>query len=398
MTARQLDELLRGWEDDLAAMTANLTALYEHPVYVTLAGTLHQPPAALAGRSRAEADAAVGRVRALVVHAAELRRVVDEARRLRAGAGFFAPNALAEAETLLNGESLRIEEPDDEAAPDHRSLLAGPAAPRRVRPRDLLARMETEFARARGVILAIDAAWQDAGGAEATEALARCETLLPGADGAPAFARRLDEARALVAARREQHRLDPLGSIAADPGPTLRALEADLRAAAARREECRAGIAAGRAWLQAAAERHARAAALLAERDEKTVDPANAPLPATGVLGPLGDWLEKLAANAGRGAWEAVNRALPAWRAQAANFDAAVLAAETQARSILAERLELRGRLDALQAKAAAAGHAEEPARAARLTAARQLLHARPTPMPEARARVEAYRAASYAR
>lgn len=375
-------------------MTANLTALYEHPVYVTLAGTLHQPPAALTGRSHAEADAAVGRVRALVVHAAELRRVVDEAKRLRAGAGFFTPNALAGAETLLDGESLRIEE-SDEAAPGHRSLLDGPTAPRRMRPRDLLARMETEFAHARGVILAIDAAWQDAGGADAAEALARCEALLPGGEEDAALSRRLGEARALVAARREQHRQDPLGT-AADPAPILRALETDLRAAAARREECRAGIAAGRAWLRSAAEYHARAAALLAERDEKTSDPANVPLPAANLLGPLCDWLEKLAAGVTRGSAEAVGRALPAWRAQAANFDAAVLAAETQARAILAERLELRGRLDAFHAKAAAAGRAEEPALAARLTAARQLLHARPTPMPEARVRVEAYQAAFY--
>ncbi len=61
--------------------------------------------------------------------------------------------------------------------------------------------------------------------------------------------------------------------------------------------------------------------------------------------------------------------------------------------ALLDERLELRGRLDALTAKAAGCGLAEDPLLAVDAQSARALLYRRPTPLEEARQLVARYQA-----
>lgn len=107
----------------------------------------------------------------------------------------------------------------------------------------------------------------------------------------------------------------------------------------------------------------------------------------------LADWQQRLQQKYDAGLRDPLRIGLRRWRAEA---DAA-LQAEQQSygayRTALALRQELRGRLDALRAKARARGCAEEPSLLQRGQQADTLLHSRPTPLRQAQQLVAQYEA-----
>ncbi len=287
------DAGVRRGADDLAAAAAGVTALYEHPAYRRLAGDAQRPGCALTGVSRAAADAAVARVRAL----------------------------LAGYETLESTGAEEIIWPEDAEA------VAA-----------LLDAMTAGAQSARATLDAFEEAWRDL--PELLDACAsRCAALGDPAD----IAAQLAELRGTAEA-------DPLGAMAALRDKITPAIERweETRAVVL------AALEQAAARLAALAGQHAAAAARVAERDARLSDPESTALPAAAAVPDLGDWREKLARSAAAGKWSAVQKALAAWTQRAEALEGEIRAAAAQAESALAERQQLRGWLRALDAKAGA--------------------------------------------
>src|SRR5262249_47826299 len=126
---------------------------------------------------------------------------------------------------------------------------------------------------------------------------------------------------------------------------------------------------------------HQQATAALAESQVKVVTQASPPPPMTEeTLEALAQWLQRLERTWAEGRWAPVQVGVQNWLARAQ----ACLVGEEQVaaacRAPLELRQELRGRLQALKAKAVACGLAEEATLVSLAEQATQLLYTRPTP------------------
>ena len=101
--------------------------------------------------------------------------------------------------------------------------------------------------------------------------------------------------------------------------------------------------------------------------------------------------LAALDALAAAGHWALISPRLADWSRRARERIAALRDAAARNTAMLATRNELRGRLDAYQAKAARRGLAEDPSLAALAERARAALYTAPCDLGAARAAVNAY-------
>jgi hypothetical protein len=151
------------------------------------------------------------------------------------------------------------------------------------------------------------------------------------------------------------------------------------------------------ALTQRLADAHALAgqlaeAARAAAAAEQDVDGRFADTVIAVVSGPdLRPDLAALDALAAAGHWALISPRLADWSRRARERIAALRAAATRNAEMLASRNELRGRLDAYQAKAARRGLAEDPALAPLAERARAALYTAPCELEAARAAVNAY-------
>jgi hypothetical protein len=115
---------------------------------------------------------------------------------------------------------------------------------------------------------------------------------------------------------------------------------------------------------------------------------------AASVIDELKRWLERLKAALRQDRWRAVRVGFDNWKAQVdARLSECRIVASENAR-LVNRRLELRGLLDSLRAKAVNTGLAEDEAIAYLYQEAYELLYSRPTPMVRAEKYVSAYLAA----
>ncbi len=104
----------------------------------------------------------------------------------------------------------------------------------------------------------------------------------------------------------------------------------------------------------------------------------------------LGPWLERLRVTAGTD-WRAAVNGLVAWRRLAEGISATAEQVRAANRAPLDRRNELRGLLDALAVKAAAAGRAEDPDLSASHERARSLLYVAPCDLDAAAVAVDGF-------
>ena len=121
---------------------------------------------------------------------------------------------------------------------------------------------------------------------------------------------------------------------------------------------------------------------------------AAAPLSAAGGLRHLAGELTALEALAAADQWPALAARLPAWYARVQATTAAASAVRERGRALLAHRDELRGRLDAYQAKAQAYGLSEDTELAQLAELAHRALYTAPCDLTAAGQQVSAYAAA----
>jgi hypothetical protein len=277
-----------------------------------------------------------------------------------------------------------------------RGLLGAGQVSTTCTPAELLAAMEAAFATAVGVATRAGDVWHRllpaaadaAGRLEAVRRLARAAgaatATLAEAD------RRLGEFTAALAA-------DPLGcdetALAAartliDRADAERTSAGELREALTRRlADAHALVEEVAAAEHAAAAAARNAAGRFADADITVVD------------GPdLRPDLAAVAALAAAGHWSLISPRLAEWTRHAGQRLAAARDAAARNTGLLTARSELRGRLDAYQAKAVRRGLAEDPGLAPLAEAARTALWNAPCDLDAARAAVNAYQDAVAAR
>ena len=375
MTLLELDAVLAAWNDRLAAIADNLLELQAEPAYQALAGTAGT--AQITGVTAARVRPALAAIPTIYVHFGLLRSAVDRATAIRRTlpAIFGAEQKIAELQHLLYDRSITLPATDVPLA--QRTLLTGTQHSDCVTAEDLLKRMMQSFAQAKDAVLAVSRAWSDLA-AELDLTEARMRRLGANAD-----------ADRMLAETRGRILTDPLGALdylARQVGPTLAQAEQKLAAMEQIEHALRQAHAQWTALLHLHYESLSAAAdcaARFAQIPATPLDPDK--------LEALRVWLDRLEARRADGSPAALAVGLKNWTATADAYARQAQSICTAYQAARESRRELRGRLDALKAKARVYGLAELVALASAAQQAEALLAERPIHLPRVAAAVTGY-------
>ena len=395
MTLQEIDEALAAWNRRLTAMADNLMSLQSESTYRVLTGSGGAAKVQIAGETAARVEPALAAMRAIFEQFGVLHATIDRAAKIRESlpALFGGDEKIAEIHHLLFGRS--VEPPAVDVPFAHRTLLSGAPSPQRLTLEELLAPMMRAFADARDSVLAVDRAWQEiavrVGRAE--EQIQQLDTRAQSAGCAPGSgaAVALASASAVLAQSNEQLRVDPLGAMArfhSQVEPSFARLR-DLVEAA---ERAHGELQRAHIVVESLAAVHREALEAAAEAKAKIAPNKALPQPvAEEKLTRLRDWLDQLDRRWSEGAQETVAAGLRNWHDAACVVGKEDAAARDLSRAAVEARRELRGRLEALKAKARAMGVAEQASIAAIATEAESVLASKPTDLERAAAGVAAY-------
>jgi hypothetical protein len=386
MTFEEIDRALASWNQRLAAIADNLLELQSDPTYQVLTGSGATTPLALVGVTATRVLPALKQIETIFHQFSLLQAVIDRAAQLRKDLRpvFGRDQTLREIEALLLGESIQL--PANALSLKDRTLLSGAQGTLAVRPEALLAGMAKAFGEARDAVLLVSGAWD-----ELAREFDTAETQVHGLRAAGLAERPLERAERALATVKERVQSDPIAAREELRGQVLPALAEAVREREARARVRRRMAAAGamleRLWQLereiGAATTARRAKILGADLQPHAVAPAQSES--------LAAWFGRLEARQGDERPETIARGLDNWEAALNKAIQAGVQAMQRECAPLETRSELRGRLDALKAKARVYGVAEDAALAALAVQAEELLYARPTDLARSAAAVEAY-------
>ena len=370
---------LRRLEDAVAAIAANLVDLDDNPARKEL------DRSALTGRTAVAWAEATDALTRLWEGYRLLTEVITRARALHAIRRPSEADRAALAHEVL-GASITLSTSTVPLA--QRGLLGAGQVTTTCTPAELLAAMEASFATAVGVATRAGEVWDLLlpAAAGAVGALAHVRGLTHGSGGTAA----LDEADRRLSRFTAALAGDPLGVAEADL--------AAVRELIARADAERTSATELRETLtQRLADAH-RLAAELAEAAEvarQARDRAADRFPARDVValdaGHLRYDLAAIDALAAAGQWPLISPRLADWSRRARERLTALRDAAARNAGLLADRNELRGRLDAYRAKAMRHGLAEHAVLSPLYDTARAACHTAPCDLTAARAAVNAY-------
>jgi hypothetical protein len=395
MTLQEIDDALTAWNGRLTAMADNLMSLQAESTYKVLTGSGGGSKLDINGVTADRTAIPLGAMRVVFEHFDLLHSTVDRAAKVRSGLPTLFGNEekVAEIDHLLRGKSIEL--PTASLSLEQRTLLSGAQNGQRLTPDELMSKMAKTFAEARDAVLAVDRAWQ-----EIAERVTRAETQIgefearyaatgcgTGSGAAEAF----KASREVLNDLGEMFRADPLGALArmnAQLEPVLGRLRALVEAS----EQAHRATLRARAELERLAGIHSEALTADAEARLKIADCKALPAPVDdGRLNRLRDWLGQLERRWNEGALDTVSAGLRNWQAAAGECAAEDVKARDASRLAVETRRELRGRMEALKAKARAMGVAEQGAISTIATRAESLLAARPTDLAAAGSAVALY-------
>ncbi|GIF15846.1 hypothetical protein [Actinoplanes teichomyceticus] len=373
------DAELARLETAVQAITRNLVELDEHPTRKDLDSR------SLTGRTASEwadASAALGTLwdgyRMLTESITRARLLRGQRRLGDADRARYVHEVLGPS-IVLSTSSVPLAQ---------RGLLGAGQVTATCSPAELLAAMERAFATAVDVVTRAGEAWRMLLPAAAEAAAGLRELRTSGAPGPLG-----DQADRLLGELTAALATDPLG---AEPavldrvGDLIRRAQAERDSAAELRASLTRRLAQARERAdeldragRAAAEAHARVSGRFPEARIATVRRLN-----------LRPDLAAIEALATAGQWALISPRLARWSREAAERLAALQAVTVHNDRLLAERNELRGRLDAYQAKALRHGLGEHPALIPLAERARAGLYTAPCELEQARAAVNAYQEA----
>jgi hypothetical protein len=395
MTLQQIDEALAAWNRRLTAMADNLMSLQSESAYRALTGSGGTIKVKIAGETAIRVEPALAAMRAIFEQFGVLHATVERAAKIREGLPtlFGGDEKIAEIYQLLFGRS--VEPPAVDVPFAQRTLLSGAPNPQRLTLDELLAPMTRAFAQARDSVLAVDRAWQDIAirVVRAEEQFQQLGARAQSAACGPAsnVAAALASAAAVLAQSNEQLRVDPLGAMARFHSQ-VEPLFARLRDLVEAVERTHRELQRARNVLSGLAAIHREALEDSAEAKAKIAPNKSLPQPvAEERLARLRDWLDQLDRRWSEGAQETAAAGLRNWHEAACVVGKEDSAARDLNRAAVEARRELRGRLEALKAKARAKGVAEQASIAAMANEAELVLANKPTDLERAAASVAAY-------
>lgn len=395
MNLEQIDRLLADWKKKLEIVSQNLIDLHGLATYQRLTGTSGFPKAELKGITRSRVTPALEGMTELFGHFDLLLTTITKAAQLRKQVSplWGSQQKLDEIEQILTGTSIQLAVVQIPLA--QRGLLSESQSATAIAPDNLLAAMTSAFQVARDAVIAVDEAWNRLEPAliAANDEILSLQRLAasPGIDSLPELA----TARERIGWLRDRIETDPLG-VSDDFDLEIQApiarVKATLQQLAQQQTKVREGLAIAQQQLFKLNELHAKAQTAFAESQEKVVDLSSLKAPLTNEqIDAISQWLTRLETKYKEGLLNPVSVGLENWNAKVKEYIVAEERAIAANNAPLQLRRELRGRLDALKAKALARGLAEDRVLSELAENAKQLLYDRPTPLDKAAELVTLY-------
>ena len=382
LTLVQIDRLLTDWQQKVDAANQNLIDLYDLPAYQRLSG-MGNPPSNVTGITQLRSSIALTAIDRLFEEIGLLNQPIISAQKLRRELPTFFVNEqdLQEIDRLLTGQSIQLSLIQIPLA--QRDLLSSSQQILAISPAELLDRMMANFAIARDTLVAIETAWTqlEAKLIDTYQLLTEIQQL--------ARTLQVSVSASVKAAETKFTQLqlqidrDPLGvndTFTQDLLPIIAQSRSELIALDRHRHQLATDFATARRNLDRLNRLNRSAIDFAAETQSKIQHdlPLSAPIPATD-LTELALWLERLSAKYAAGIIAPVRVGLTNWLDRTSAYTTFAESALAANRLPLDTRQELRGRLDALTAKALAKGKVEDPLLTDLAMRARQLLYTSPT-------------------
>jgi hypothetical protein len=378
----RIDRLLTDWSQKVATANQNLLDLYDLPAYQRVQGT-GNPPKDLTGITQQQVSKALSAMDCLFEDLELLNLTIDRAQKMRRELPslFISDDRLAEIYQLLTGASIQL--PCIQTPLAQRDLLSSSRQNQTISPTELLDRMISAFTIARNTFVAVETAWNEL----ESKLLITHQTLLELQQLAQQL--QVTTSPALNLAQTNFNHLqaqidrDPLGvsqTFDRDLTPLINNTRQELENLVKLRQDLQTGFVTARQRLQQLRDLEREAIAAHTESQAKVIHnlPMLPPFPAAEITA-LEQWLDRLEQKFRSGIIPPIQVGLANWSSKIEAYTIAARSALRNNRLPLDRRNELRGRLDALRAKATGTGKAEDPILADLADRARQVLYSSPT-------------------
>ncbi|KAM3090740.1 hypothetical protein ACKFKG_28040 [Phormidesmis sp. 146-35] len=387
-TLEQIDQRLSDWQHKVGLVSQILIELQDIYTYQRLSGDSGVPTIQLTGATAAQVMPAWEAMNDLLQHFDLLVKTSDRITQLRKQYSRFlgSQQILQEIEETLTDVWIQLSV--ERLPPSQRNFLTQEGAISTISPAQLLTVMLAVFQTAKEVMLAVDVAWS-----AIDLKLSTAETELRSLRQSANLLEQtiivgLTQAEQAIATIQAQIAQDPLGvhdQFEQTIQPLITQARNALEQSAQQRTQVQEKLAIAHQLLSELEKIHQGAIAAFAESREKVVDHSMLIDPiASEQIAALHQWLTRLETKFAQGF---ISPILVGLENLTQNINQAI-ATEKRAYSAnlapIATRQELRGRLDALKAKALAKGLSEDATLINLATQAKQLLYTRPTPLEKA--------------
>ena len=394
MTLEQIDQLLTDWKQKVNLIGQNLIDLHGLPSYQRLAGQYPYPPAQLTGITQARVTPAIEAMNELFQQLDLLNQTIERASQLRKQLPRFlaSDQKIKEIAQILTTPSIQLSIVQTPLA--QRGLLSAAETAEAIAPEKLLLVMTNAFNVAKNVVLAVDTAWLSL---EPSLAAAEAEIFSLQIDAERLNQSSLSElatAQETITSLRSSLDSDPLGVSAnfdQEIKPKLAKVRTTLQQFVQQKTQIQDKIAAAHKYLTTLTKLNSANTTAYAESQLKVSKPKlKTPLDSTQIAA-LSLWLTRLETKFHEGLLNPVSIGLENWTTKVKQY----MASEEQAYHVniapIETRKELRGRLDALKAKALARGVVEDTVLVELAQTAKQLLYTRPTDLEKATELISQY-------
>ncbi len=387
LNVAQIDRLLTQWQQKIGAANQNLLDLADLPAYQRLS-SMGNPPTNVTGTTQQQVSSALTAIDRLFEDLDLSNQTIDHARKLRKELPslFISDSKLQEIEHLLTGKSIQL--PSTQTPLAHRGLLSADRQVDAISPSQLLDRMTSVFTTARDTFVAIETVWTEL----ESKLITTHQLLIELQQSAQKL--QLAVPHSLIVAQTNFTNLqleidrDPLGvknTFDRDVIPLINDTRRELTTLAQQHQQLQSEFAIARQELQELRQLNQDAIAASTESQAKISHslPIVSPLPAEELI-EMERWLERLVAKFESGIIPPVRVGLTNWQSKIQAYTISARSALAANRLPLDTRQELRGRLDALIAKALAKGKGEDPLLTDLAIQSRQLLFTSPTDLNQA--------------
>ncbi len=388
MNLEQIDHLLIDWQKKIDLVSQNLLDLQSLPTYQRLTGEGGFPQVKLTGITEKKVSPALQSMNDLFQYFELLILTINQALQIRKQIPKFlgSEKKLQEIEFLLLKSSIQLAVIPTPLA--ERGLLTAVNVTNQITPNDLLDAMVNTFEVTKKVVLEVDAVWLNL-----DSSLNQTEAIIKQLENGSQFLGQ-DTQNQLLQVNQIWQNLsqkidsDPLGvslNFKQDIQPILLKITKEIKAISQQKQIISDKLIIAQSRLKYLVDIHQKTILAFTESQEKILEKTGLkpPLP-DGEIEALEQWLNRLNNKFKEGLLMPIEIGLEKLITKINDFLIIEYSAYKANYDPLEMRLELRGRLEALQAKALAKGMAENTVLSDLANEAKKLLYTRPTPLNQA--------------